>query len=209
MLAVPAAIPTMIPVVEVTVAFVGALLLQVPPETAFVKEMVCPTQTLSGPVLEGSAAFTVTVADLWQPVVSAYVIFAVPAAMPVRSPVELPTVAVANAELLQDPPVGNELRIDVFPSQVVRLPAIGVGVGVTSTDIPLRHPSGDVFIRVVPPLANAEKTPEVTPTVPTVVLLLVHVPPDGVAVTVCVVRLQTGVVTDNVGVALTVTTVET
>lgn len=122
---------------------------------------------------------------------------------------ELPTVAVDNAELDHVPPVGKELSVEILPSQVDKLPAMGVGVGVTSTEIPLLQPSGEVFMRVVPPLANAEKTPDVIPTVPTEVLLLVHVPPDGVAVTVCVVRLQTGVVTDKVGVALTVTTVDT
>ena len=58
---------------------------------------------------------------------------------------------------------------------------------------------------VVPPI-SVEKIPLALPIVATLVLLLVHVPPAGVPVRVCVVVAHTGVVILNDGIALTVCT---
>jgi hypothetical protein len=66
---VPAATPVTTPA-EFILAFVGALLLQVPPVDADDNEVVKPTQTLSVPVIEDGTAFTLTMAEVAQPVAS-------------------------------------------------------------------------------------------------------------------------------------------
>ena len=58
---------------------------------------------------------------------------------------------------------------------------------------------------VVPPTPNAVTIPVVDPTVPLAVLLLVHVPPAGVAFNVAVLPEQSGVLVIGEGLGLTVT----
>jgi hypothetical protein len=56
----------------------------------------------------------------------------------------------------------------------------------------------------VEPPDSPEKIPEALPIVATAVLLLLHVPPTGVPVSVCVLVAQIGVVAVNEGIEFTV-----
>jgi hypothetical protein len=67
MFTTPAEIPFTTPVEELTVAIVALPLLQVPPVEAFVRAVVCPTQTVVTPVFSGRLGLTVTVVVLKQP----------------------------------------------------------------------------------------------------------------------------------------------
>lgn len=68
MLSVPAATPVTIPDDEPTVANVGLLLIQLPPDVASVSVVFRPTHTLVAPPIAAGKGFTVTGADLLQPV---------------------------------------------------------------------------------------------------------------------------------------------
>lgn len=67
-LAVPVAIPVTMPDADPTVALVVALLVHVPPLVVFERAVVPPAHIVLLPEFAGSAAFTVTVAYLAQPV---------------------------------------------------------------------------------------------------------------------------------------------
>ena len=68
---------------------------------------------------------------------------AVPGAKPVTTPA--PEIsAIPGAELIQAPPPGVELRVDVPPVQSVSVPVIGVGTGLMVTSIVAKHPVGKV-----------------------------------------------------------------
>ena len=79
----------------------------------------------------------------------------------------------------------------------------------TVTFVRVSHPIGDLYLILVLPPVNPLSAPDVLPMVPTLRLLLVHVPPAGSAVTVWVVPLHIAVTIETVGVSLTVTTVVT
>lgn len=92
MVAVPAATPVTMPLLPPTVAMPVARLLQVTPGVAQESVVVCVTHTASKPVMAAGFGFTVTVAMATHPVGRVYVTSAVPAVMPVTSPVPIPTV---------------------------------------------------------------------------------------------------------------------
>lgn len=102
-MAVPALFAFTIPVADPIEAMAGALLDQVPPEVALFNVEVFPRQALAVPVIAAGTAFTVTIRAVLQPMLTMYEIFAVPAAIPVTSPLEF-TVAILVLELDQVPP---------------------------------------------------------------------------------------------------------
>jgi hypothetical protein len=82
------------------------------------------------PVITAGIGLTVMVATVLQPVaVIVYVMSTTPAATPVTTPLEEPTVAVALLLLAHVPPDVASLRVIVEPSQTVDEPAIAVGTG--------------------------------------------------------------------------------
>lgn len=208
MLAAPAVTPATTPA-GFTVAIAGALVPHVPPDVVFVSVIACPVHTTDGPVLGGSAAFTETTAVRMQPLAEVYVITEVPVDRPVTSPVDVATVATPTSELAQVPPPYTDERVEVLPTHSDSEPVIAAGRACTTTALKDWQPLVVVYLKLVLPPTKLVKTPDAAPIEPTVVLLLTHVPPDGRAVAVCVIAAQTGVATDMVGVALTVTTRDT
>jgi hypothetical protein len=112
---------------------VAQALLQVPPLTAWLSEVVVPGQADKVPVMADGVAATVTTAVATQPTPIEYVMVAVPMDMPVTIPVEDPMVATPGALLLQLPPAVASARVVVEPTQVFSVPVIGAGVATTVT----------------------------------------------------------------------------
>jgi len=73
-----------------------------------------------------------------------YVIVVVPGATPVITPVAIPTVATAEADVLQTPPAAAHINVPEAPVQTVVVPVIGDGIGNTVATIPAMHPDGSV-----------------------------------------------------------------
>ena len=134
MVDVPAIEPVTTPVVGDMVAL-PLLLLHVPPAGVEFKVVVKPTQTLVVPVIVVGFGFTVTTAvtDGVQPV--EYEIVAVPARLPVTTPVNEPTLAVAEALLLHVPPVTASVKLVTNPTHTESAPNILPGAAVTVTTI--------------------------------------------------------------------------
>ena len=139
--AVPALIPETFPE-ELTDAMEGELLLHEPPGISLLKLIKLPTHTVVGPVIvpADGDGFTVIPADVLavpQPVVTVYVMVALPAATPVITPVVEFTVAAAVLLLLQLPLV-LPLLVNVVdkPAQTAAAPVIvpAFGSAVTVTD---------------------------------------------------------------------------
>ena len=136
--------------VAFTVATAVLLLLHVPPIVPFVvKVAVVPVQSVALPVMVPALTFGSTVIEmkldtgLPQPLLTVYVISAVPAVTPVTSPVEAFTVATAVLLLLHAPPVvpllvnvtGLLIHSGVVP---VMVPAVtfGLTVKVLNAELP-------------------------------------------------------------------------
>jgi hypothetical protein len=140
--AVPAATPVTRPEEASTVAIVGSLLVQVPPEKVDVKVVVLATHTAWFPPRVTAAGGLVTVIvlvaeTLAQPPVpvTVYVMVAVPPLTPVTRPEEASTVAIVGSLLVQEPPGTVEKRLDVPLTHIswfpMRVPAEGGAVTVT------------------------------------------------------------------------------
>ena len=114
-------------------ATVVLLLLHVPPKVASVSGVVEPTHKLAVPVIAGGpeVTFTVTV-DIHDPP-KEYVITEVPMATPFTMPVVSHTVAFVVLLLVQVPPPTPSLSEVVAPTQMLVIPIIGPGAGVTVT----------------------------------------------------------------------------
>ena len=108
-----------------------------------------------------------------------YMIVVVPAIPLVTIPLAEPIVATADVPVLQVPPGTASLSVMLLlPEHTLAKPDIAPGMPVTVTDIvaAARQPV-EYVMSVVPPVPVPVTTPETEPTVATVVLLLVHVPP--------------------------------
>ena len=101
--ATPGATPVTRPVDKPTVAVPVALLVQVPEPMRSLRLMEDPAQTLDAPKIAVGAGFTVTTAVITQPVASVNVMILVPAATPVTTPEDSPTVATPVLPLIQVP----------------------------------------------------------------------------------------------------------
>jgi hypothetical protein len=141
----PAAIPVTAPVTAFTVATDGVRLFQVPPLLPLLVNVVAdPAQTVVGPLIvpEFGRGLTVIAADeieVPQVLVTVYFMVAVPAALPVTTPVLEFTVATAVLLLLQVPTPGLLLEnVVVATTQTVEdpltIPAFGSGFTVMSFD---------------------------------------------------------------------------
>ena len=124
MVAVPAAIPEIAPVVELIVAIPGAEDAHVPPAIVDVNVELPPTQMAwvpdKVPALGAAVTVTVLVADaLGHPPVpvTVYVIVGVPAPTPVITPVEGSTVANDVFDEVHVPPETVEENVVVNPTQ--------------------------------------------------------------------------------------------
>ena len=137
---VPADTPVTTPVVSITEAMPGRLLLQVPPVVASAKVVVELTHTLSIPVIAKGNGSTVISWVTKHPVFNVYVINAVPRLIPCTTPVEEPTVATNVLLLLQLPPFVPSLRVFDVPRQTLKLPLINNGKGFTVTTTVTLHP---------------------------------------------------------------------
>jgi len=85
------------------------LLLQVPPATGCVNVVVAPAHTIAEPPIVAVLVFTVTLV-IAKHVPILYVILTVPADIPVTTPVEELTVALAELAVLHVPPAVVLLR---------------------------------------------------------------------------------------------------
>jgi hypothetical protein len=135
---VPGAIAVKRPVEEPMVAAAVLLLTQLPPAVASFKVVVVPEHKDVRPVM-GDNALTVMSMLAIQPVPGkVYVIFTVPAATPVTTPVEDPTVA-RPLPLVQVPPPAS-VRVIVWPTHTLEGPEMAPGSGFTVSVRVVLHP---------------------------------------------------------------------
>ena len=139
---VPVSTPLTTPPV-VIVATDVLLLLHTPPPVASLSALVAPTHKVIVPVIASGAGVTVIVFVTVQPEPSEYVIIAVPALMPVTTPVVKSTLTVV-AVLVQLPPVITSLRVIVAPTHTDDGPVIPNGDGLTEITVVVRQPVGNV-----------------------------------------------------------------
>ena len=174
---VPADRPVTNPDDEPTMAAVVLLLLQVPPPVPSLSGVALPTHTLSAPVIATGKALTVIVLTAKHPVVSTYVMVAVPLLIPLIIPVVPPTETLVLL-LVHVPPAMPSLRVVDDPLHTLGVPVMAVGLGLmVATVLVLQPVRGKVYTMVDVPGDTLVSSPEVKPMVATPVLLLVHVPP--------------------------------
>lgn len=120
---------------------------------------------------------------------------AVPAAMPLTTPVVTSTVATSVLLLLQVPPVTALVSVVVVALQMLEDPDIVPvnGNGLTVMVVNAVHPPGVVYVMFVVPDTTPFTTPFDMPMVATPVLLLCHVPPVAASVSVVVALAHTAV----------------
>jgi hypothetical protein len=164
--------------VLLTVAVPGHAILHVPPAGVQLIVVVPVSQTESGPVITDGKPITDTTVDTRQPDGLVYVIVDVNVPdCPVTIPLA-PTVATAVLPLSHVPPLGVLLRVVVWPTQMVGLPAMGVGAVLTVPVTVRLQPDANVYIIDTVPAAIPQYAPVDAPMVadePTTD----HVPPAG------------------------------
>ena len=173
--ATPKPTPVTTPPDDVTVNVPVALLLQVPPAGDPVRLVCAFSQTVSVPLMLVGRAPTVTVLVAKQPFADVYVMLVVPPLMPATTPVPF-IVPMAVALLIHVPPAVASSRSVVCPTQTNALPVIAAGDASTVTTRELMQPVPSVYTIVVVPAVSPFTTPDAS-TVPTAVVLLLHVPP--------------------------------
>ncbi len=82
----------------------------------------------TAPVIFG-VGLTSTPVVVMQPAEDVYVIVAVPALTPFKTPVEIPTLATEKSLVLHVPPARASNKVDVDPAQTVVAPVIADGSG--------------------------------------------------------------------------------
>jgi hypothetical protein len=130
MMTVPGLTPVTVPVVSSIVARKLLLLLHVPPVVVLESIVVASGHTDKVPPMAPGGDATVTVVVVEQLPAVVYEICAVPADMPVTVPFVALTETVACG-LDQLPPPGVLVRIVAAPGQIVSVPLMGAGVGLT------------------------------------------------------------------------------
>ena len=200
MVTTPELTPYTTPVVAPTVPIAVLLLLHVPvPPVAVASAnvMVNPVQTDDGPVIAPAKGDTLTVklvvvvADPQKALVSVKVIIVVPALTPYITPVTgsmVPTAVLLLLHVPVPPDAERLFKVVVKPAQTDEAPVIVPATGDTLTVmlvVVVTEPQltlVSVYVIVVTPELTPYTTPVVAPTVPTAVLLLLHVPVPPVAV---------------------------
>jgi hypothetical protein len=110
----------------------------------------------------------------------------VPASIPLTNPLDEPIVATAVVPLTHVPPEGMPVKVPDVPIHIDSDPVI-MGVGFTVTTAVVVQPAGVYENVIVAVSAVIPVTmPVVAPTTATVVLLLLHVPPDVASLSVVV-----------------------
>lgn len=137
-------LPVTTPLEEPMLATPELLLLHVPPPDVFVSVLVSPRHTDVFPPMVAGNGFTVTVAVILHPVGIVYVIVAVPPAIPVTIPEEIPTVAIERLLLLHVPLGLGSDSVIVEPWQNATLPAMADGNGLTVMTRVMVQPVGAV-----------------------------------------------------------------
>jgi hypothetical protein len=123
-----------------TTAIVVSLLVQVPPEDEFVSVVPNPTQAFAIPLIAAGLLFTVIITNDLQPVGKEYVIVAVPAPIPVTTPVDETMLATVGWLLDHVPPETVLVIVAVAPIHRAELPEIAEGSGLTVIIFPLEQP---------------------------------------------------------------------
>jgi hypothetical protein len=204
MVVVPALTPVTTPLV-LMVAVPVAELVQVPPVVALPRLVVLPMQVVSVPVI-GVIEPTVNTALLVQPVVAVTEMVVVPAVRAVTTPVA-EIVATDGVELLHDDAAGLLATLAVVPPHADSVPPM-VGVALIVTIIDFVQPVGAVYTTFVVPATRPVITPVDGAAVPTKVLLLLHVPPVTVLLSVVLVAghaLAVPVMAGNAAFTVTIT----
>ena len=153
-----------------------------PPIVVLVSVDVDPIQIPVVPEIAAAGAFTVTtVVALVVPQAFAtlYVMVAVPWAIPVTTPVVLPTVATDGVLLVHVPPIVVLVTVVVEPIHIGATPKIGAAGGTTVT-ISVTNVDPHVFVTIYEMTDVPVATPETIPlllTVATPVLALLQAPP--------------------------------
>ena len=125
-------------------AIPGLLLVHMPPGVTFESDVVAPVHNVIEPKIGVGAVLIVTIAEVKQPVVTVYVILAVPPATPDTIP-EVFTVALLTSLLVHDNTPGVVLeRLLEAPTHMLMVPVIGLGVGFTVTITERVHVLGPV-----------------------------------------------------------------
>lgn len=214
---VPTDTPFTNPLVGLTVALAGLLLVQVPPDIEAFSCVTLPAHTKFIPLITG-LGLIVTTAVSTQPVAAICTdIIAVPAVKPETIPVLTVTAALTGEAELQIPPDKLLANVRVLPSHTTYDPVVEVITGnaktlmnfVTLAEQP--NPFVTVYVMVVLPTL----TPVTTPAPDTVAideLLLVHTPPEVVLEKVTDASRHTPegpVITATTGKGFTVTVVVT
>jgi hypothetical protein len=176
-------IPFTTPLLEPIVAIPVALLAHVPPAGRQFSVVVLFTHTDAVPVIVPGNANTVTTVVIRQPVLSVYDTVAVPAMLPSISPVAPVTVTLGDG-LDHVPPAVVLLSVVVCPTHIVPTPVMAAGSGLMVATVVSEHVVGSVYVSVVVPASTPPSIPEVLPIVPLAGVLLSHVPPAGVPVSV-------------------------
>ena len=107
----------------------------------------------------------------------------VPDAPPTKAPVPALIVATVVLLLLHTPPVVGSPKISVAPTQTAVLPMMGNN-GFTNIAVVAKQPDGSIYVIVTVPPAIPVTIPVNEPIVAMVLLLLLHVPPDVLSLTV-------------------------
>jgi hypothetical protein len=177
MVAVPSDIPLTNPTLD-TLAILVSVLLHVKPVLLVVNGFVLPTHTNPAPDMLAGNTLTVSVAVRRQPLVPVYDITVLPPISVFTSPV--PPLIVATVVLLLDqvPPDGLLVYVAELSAHIVNEPTNGAGIELTVASLVIKQPVGKVYVIVVVLPDNPRNKPLVD-IVPTAVLLLDHVPPDG------------------------------
>jgi len=188
------------PVEPPTLAIEISLLPQLPPAVALARLTLAPTHTLPTPVIAAGTAFTVTVMLALQPE-GGHVKVTTPGDTAEATPLAL-MVATA-ALLLVHEPATVLVYAAVLPAQILVGPVIGPGVALTVTLTVATQPVGGANVIVATPALTPLTTPPaVTPAI--AVLLLVHVPIEGVAVSIVELLVHTILAPVIVGAVFTV-----
>jgi len=137
---VPAETPARLPEETPIMAAVVLELVHVPPVIKSFSRFEVPAHSVVVPVMGAGVTFTVTSADVRQPVASVYVIMAVPGDAPVSVPEPAPIVATTVLLLLQVPVPVRSVRLVDDPWHTCEAPPIVAGSGFTTTVATAVHP---------------------------------------------------------------------
>lgn len=113
----------------------------VPPIVALLSEVVKPEQTLAVPRMLDNG-FTVIVVVVLHPLPRVYVMFAVPADIPVTIPFEEPMIATPVLPLVHEPPVVRSDKLVISPTQTGGVPVMPGNASITVTVVVTVHPVG-------------------------------------------------------------------